>query len=183
MEANPIDINLFRGGEYFIYSLWIQSQMTDLIILAEHPKIIKRFVAFDKKIPPPLVRGRMKYWQEDFGYIKKRFLKVFENKLSKQAMADLEIIYHIRNAIGHSYVSLARNYFLYRPGSAKKYREFKKAFNINTSNSKHAKPIVIKFNFSDDKIYLHNFGAIQRTDEQHLKKLANELNIPHPRIR
>ena len=43
MKKEDIDKNLLRGGEYFILSLWIQSQMTDLIIFKDHPRIIKRF--------------------------------------------------------------------------------------------------------------------------------------------
>lgn len=183
MKKEDIDKNLLRGGEYFILSLWIQSQMTDLIIFKDHPRIIKRFTEQPKKIPKTLRDKRMKYWKNDFGFIKKEFLNKFKNSLTSQGIGDIETIYAIRNAIGHSHVSLARNYFLYRPGNRKKLTEFKKAFDIQRPDSDIAKPIVFKFDFSNDEIYLHNFAAIQRMDEIHLKSLAESLGVPHSRIR
>ena len=183
MEEEDINKNLRRGGEYFILSIWIQSQMADLIVFHDHPRIIKRFIAQPETIPKTLRDERMKYWQKDFGFIKKEFLKRFGDILSEQCQNDLNVIYGIRNAIGHSYVSLARNYFLYRPSSKRKLNEFKKSFNVQNPDSDASKPRVFKFDFSNDKIYLHNFAAIQRMDEVHLKSLATNMNISHSRIR
>ncbi len=183
MLDDDISKNFRRGGEYFVLSLWIQSQMTDLIIFYDHPRIIKRFVERPKTIPKILRDKRMKYWQKDFGYIKKEFLKRFKNDLTEQCGKDIDIVYGIRNAIGHSYVSLARNYFLYRPGSRKKLNEYKKAFDRPTPSGDAAKPTIYEFDFSNDQIYLHNFAAIQRMDEVHLKAIAESLKVPHSRIR
>ena len=183
MTYAQIDTNLRRGGEIFIYSLWIQSQMTDLIILNDHPRIIRKFVDYPKTIPPTLRNNRMKYWRKSFGYIKKEFIKRFNNSLSDQALQDLNTVYFIRNAIGHSYVSLARHYFLYRPDSRRKLIAFKKSFDVVNQSADAAKPIVFKFDFSNDEIYIHNYDAIKRLDEVHLRTLAVALNIPHSRIR
>ena len=38
------DINIQRSGELCMYSVWLQSQMTDLIILKRHPEYIDEFV-------------------------------------------------------------------------------------------------------------------------------------------
>jgi hypothetical protein len=183
MLDEDISKNLRRGGEYFVLSIWIQSQMADLIILKDHPRIIKRFIERPAKIPKTLRDKRMLFWQKDFGFVKKEFLRRFKNELSEQCIKDIDTIYGIRNAIGHSYVSLARNYFLYRPGSRKKLNEFKKAFDVANPNVDASKPRVFKFDFSNDKIYLHNFAAIQRMDEVHLQSLAKSMGIPHSRIR
>lgn len=183
MEEDDINKNLHRGGEYFILSIWIQSQMVDLIIFHDHPRIIKRFTEQPQVIPKTLKDKRMRYWQRDFRYIKDEFLKRFEKSLSEQCRNDIDTIFGIRNAIGHSYVSLARNYFLYRPGNKKKLNEFKKAFNMKKFDSHASKPRIFKFDFSNDKIYLHNFAAIQRMDEIHLKFLSDNLGVPHSRIR
>ncbi|MBU1557340.1 hypothetical protein KKC45_00015 [Patescibacteria group bacterium] len=65
MREEDIDINLRRGGEYFILSLWIQSQMTDLIIFYDHPRIVKRFIDRPERIPKTLRDKRIKYLQKD----------------------------------------------------------------------------------------------------------------------
>lgn len=127
--------------------------------------------------------SRFRFEFKDFGYIKKEFLNRFRNDLSEQCKKDIDTVYGIRNAIGHSYVSLARNYFLYRPGSRKKLNEYKKAFNRGTSSEDAAKPIVYKFDFSNDEIYLPNFAAIQRLDEVSLNQIAINLGVTHSRIR
>lgn len=178
-----MDKNFTRAGRYFIFSIWIQSQLSDLIILSRHPRIIKKFIDNPQKIPLILRNERMKFWQKDFGEVKKVFEQEFRKDLSSQAKTDLSTIYYIRNAIGHSYVSLSRNYLMYKPSSRKKANDFKKAMNVIKPNDVVARPIIYKLDFSNDEIYFHNFEAIKRLDEIHLKNIANKIRIPHSRIR
>jgi hypothetical protein len=53
---------------------------------------------------------------------------------------------------------------------------------IVPSNDVHD-PIVLKLNFSDEKIYNQNFDAITRLDQQHLRAIAELIGIPHSRVR
>jgi len=183
MEESEIKKNLRRGGEYFVFSIWVQSQMTDLIIFHDHPRIINRFIEREERIPRTLRDKRMTYWQKNFRYVKDEFLARFGNSVSSQCKKDIGIIMGIRNAIGHSYVSLARDHFLYRPSSKKKLNEFKKAFDIIVPNSNPSMPRVYKFDFADNEVCKKNFEAIKRMDEVHLKSIATKLGVPHSRIR
>ncbi len=183
MLEDRIQKNLLGAGELFIYSLWLQSQMTDLIILSKHPKIRKRFVSRPQKIPATLRIERMKYWRKDFGVIRQEFEKEFAGSISVEAQSDLRRVYNLRNAIAHSYVSLARDYFLYRPsGKGARTRKLAKEFGV-TKKADSAKPTLFKISFADDAPYLSMFAVMQRLDTVHLRSFADKLGIPHSRIR
>lgn len=185
MSENIINKNLRRCGEYFIYSLWIQSQMVDLIILNRHPKIIKRFIKNSSTVPYTLVKERMTFWQKSFGGkdgIKNYFEKEFEDKLTKQDRDDLNTVDFFRNAIAHSSVSLGRPFLLYKPESWRK-KDLLKKINIIKPKEKTHSPLVFKIDFTKDDFYSKNFDSIKRLDEIVIEKICVNLKIPHSRIR
>lgn len=181
MDKN--EVNLQRAGEYFMYSLWIQNQMVDLIILKNNPKIISNFSENLQQVPNKMFLERTKYWEKNFGKIKKEFIDLFQNFLEEQDINDLEAIYHIRNAIAHSSISLGRDYLLYKPSRGiKKEENLIKSLQIG-SRDDASNPRIFKLTFSNDTQYLNDFNRIKRLDEICFKKLVNEIKISHSRIR
>lgn len=183
MEENIIK-NLSRAGEYLVYSIWIQNQLTDLIILNRNKNIIEDFINTRETIPLALKEERYKFWEKDFKEIKKEFEKEFADNLTEQAKADLNTIYLLRNAIAHSNISLARNYLFYKPKNKKIFQSFKEWLIMKNESTPDLNiPTIIKIDFSNDEIYFRNFGAIKRMDEVFLKNLCGKISVPHERIR
>lgn len=178
--------NLMRAGELFMYSVWLQKQMVDLLILKRNPEIISEFIddyIAKDTIPKIMSVRRVKYWEMNFGSILKVFKDEFVTILEESEIKDLDIIYQIRNAIAHSYVSIAREYLLFHPsGGEKKENEIINTFGLVTSDLT-TKPIILKLEFSKDERYLEIFSIIKRIDEICFKKISNILEIPHSRIR
>lgn len=183
MEENILK-NLSRVGEYMVYSIWIQNQLADLIILNRNKNIIEDFINTKEIVPLILKEERYKFWEKDFKDIKKEFEEEFVDTLTKQARADLNTIYYLRNAIAHSSISLARSYLLYKPKNEKILQSFKESLTIKNEDASDLNmPTIIKIDFSNDEIYFHNFSAIKRMDEIFLKNLCEKISIPHERIR
>ena len=179
-----IKTNLFRAGEYFMSSIWIQSQLSDLIILSRNKNIIGEFVTNKEKIPSVLKENRIQFWKMDFKDVKREFENEFNSILSDQNKADLNTIYYIRNGIAHSHVSIARNFLFYVPSQTEIEQKFRLSLNVlNENDTDLNDPAIFKFDFSNDEIYFHNFNAIKRIDEELLFRVCEELKIPHERIR
>jgi len=177
------DINIQRAGELFMYSVWIQSQMTDLIILKKHPEFIDEFVGNPLVIPRLMHKARVNYWEKQFHTVKEEFKQVFSGMLQEDEIIDLECVYHIRNAIAHSHVSLGRDYMLFRPGrGANQEQEIKKVFGL-APKVDQSHPMILKLTFYDENRYLYNFNQIKRLDEICFERLSKSIGIPHSRIR
>jgi len=175
--------NMLRCGEYLMYSIWIQGQLSDLVIFNRNKQLINDFVTVKEKIPEILVNERVIFWKKDFKDVKKDFEKEFADKLTDQDMADLNTIFYIRNAIAHSHVSLARNFLFYIPGSSKIEQNFQSSLEIlNKHELNISASTIFKIDFFKDEIYFHNFDTIKRIDENLLERICNELSIPHSRI-
>ena len=177
------EINIKRAGELFIYSVWLQGQMSDLIILKKNPEYIEDFVNNPSRIPKLIHQQRVKYWEKQFHSVKEEFKKVFSNMLLEDELNDLESVYHIRNAIAHSHVSLGRDYMLFRPArGARQEQEIKETFGL-TPIEDESDPMMLKLTFYDDDRYLRTFNQIKRLDEVCFERLSNNIGIPHSRIR
>ena len=105
------EITIQRAGEFFMYSIWLQGQMSDLIILNQSKHIIPDFIANPSQVPNQMSTKRAKYWEMSFLSVKNEFVETFT--LSDQHKNDLNAIYHLRNAIAHSHVSMGRSYLLF----------------------------------------------------------------------
>jgi len=183
MKGNRAEINIKRAGEFFIYTLWLQSQMTDLIILKKHSGIVSDFISNPSQVPQVMSNERVKYWEKQFSEVKREFETIFSDMLSDDNRKDLAAILYLRNAIGHSQVSLGRDYFLYRPkGGECREQDIKEAFGL-TPIPNQADPMMIKMSFFDDEKYYFAFNRIKRIDAKCLKDIAEGLGIPHSRIR
>ena len=171
------------AGNLFMHSVWLQGQMSDLIILKKHPEFIEDFVNNPSRIPKLMLQQRLKYWEKQFHAVKDEFKQVFSDMLREEELNDLECVYHIRNAIAHSHISFGRDYMLFRPARGfRQEQEIRETFGL-TPIEDESDPMVLKLAFYDDDRYLHNLNTIKRLDEVCFKRLSNSVGIPHSRIR
>jgi hypothetical protein len=176
------DSNLRRVGEIFVYTLWIQSQMADLVVFARAPGEIEGFVATPAEVPRSVMDLRLAHWEGDFQPLKSTFVDLFADLLTEQDRADLDFIAAYRNAIGHSHVSIGRGYFLYRPRTRSEGSALA-ALQLESPPDEASDPPVVKVDLSDDERYLTVFGVIKRLDEDCFERVAIKVGVPHSRIR
>jgi len=178
------EINIKRAGELFMYSVWLQGQMSDLIILKKHPEYIEDFISNPSTIPKLMGQQRVKYWEKQFNTVKEELKQVFSDTLNEDELNDLEFVYHIRNAIAHSHVSLGRDYMLFRPARGPNHEQkIKETFGL-TPIDDQSDPMILKLTFyEDDSYFNYFFNKIKRLDEVCFERLSNSIGIPHPRIR
>ena len=171
-----------NAGLIFIFTVWLQGQMSDLIILKKNPGLIADFAANPAKIPAPYHKLRASYWELQFGDVKKEFVEAFSDQLTKQDMDDIDQIYHVRNMIGHAHISVGRDYMLYRPGNSRKEQEVLAAFNPEPV-AEQSEPVMIKLSFWRPDIFKSLSDQIGRLDQECFARLAGALGVSHGRIR
>jgi len=176
-------INIRRAGKLFIYSIWIQSQMENLIILRKNPDIIEAFITIKEVVPEKMFIERESYWKKQFAEIKREFVELFGPNLQEEDIKDLDAICNLRNAIAHSHISLGRDYFLYRPARGEK-QEMKIVRSLDIPPRENAAdPMILKLSFHDDERYFKEFNRIKKLDEICFKRIADLIKIPHSRVR
>lgn len=181
---NPrAEVNILRAGEFYIYCLWIQGQMTDLISFKVYPDLVEPYLDRPDRVPPALVSHRARYAQLDFTTVRKEFVALFEEDLVGRDLGDLEAIGYLRNVISHSQVSLAREYFLYRPVAGDEH-ETRVMRDLGLGRiGDPLDPQTLMLRFFDDESYLSTFSRINRLDKVCFQKIAAKLGVPHVRIR
>ncbi|MEK7460413.1 MAG: hypothetical protein AAB628_02600 [Patescibacteria group bacterium] len=177
-----IDRSLTRAGRLLVYSLWIQSQLSDLIILNRNKEIINDFNN-NPIIPEILQKERFIFWEKNFKEVKEIFEEELADLLTEQAKVDLNTIYYLRNAISHSNVSVGRKYLLYKPNNEKIMTSIKEIMHISNKDEVGANPDLIKIDYSKDSNYINNSSLIKRFDEIFLKKVCQTMGILHERVR
>lgn len=181
MSREIAEVNVQRAGEFFMYSIWLQGQMSDLIILNRNAHIIPEFIDNPSQVPSVMSEERSRYWEKQFHSIKKEFLETFT--ISDQHKNDLDAIYHLRNAIAHSHVSMGRSYLLYRPARGEKQeQEIVSTFGLSPVEGQ-SDPLMLKLSFDNDVEYVNEFNRIKRLDEDCFKTIATNIGIPQSRIR
>lgn len=173
--------NMLRAGELFVLTLWLQSQMGDLLIFRNHPVLLDGFHATPARVPDAVHALRLPNWENDFTPIKSAFIEAFSTVLTPQDVQDLEYVAAIRNAIGHSHVSIGRDYFLYRPRQRSEQVALE-ALRPRTVEGQ-SDPIVVKLAFYRDEEYLRTFAIIKRLDEDCFKRVSDVVGVEHRRIR
>lgn len=181
MSKDVAEVNVQRAGEFFMYSIWLQGQMSDLIILNRNRDIIPEFIDNPSQVPSLMSSERAKYWKEQFHSVKKEFIETFN--LSDQHKNDLDAIYHLRNAIAHSHVSMGRDYLLYRPARGERQeQEIISTLGLSPVEGQ-SDPLMLKLSFNNDAEYRNDFNRIKRLDEECFKDIAASIGIPQSRIR
>lgn len=171
-----------NAGLIFIFTVWLQGQMSDLVILKKNPGLVADFVANPFKIPAPYHELRVSYWERQFGDVKKEFVEAFSGQLTEQELNEIDEIYHVRNMIGHAHVSVGRDYMLYRPGNSRKEKEILSAFNPEPVTDQ-ASPVMIKLSFWRPEVFNSLSDQIEHLDQVCFARLAVALGVPHGRIR
>jgi hypothetical protein len=174
--------NVVNAGILFMFSVWIQNQMSDLIILKKNPNLIPSFCSDSKKIPAEYLAIRAGYWEKQFGDVKKEFLTEFSQDLTAQEVIDIEQIYHTRNMIAHAHVSFGRDYMLYRPGSTKKEQAVIQSLKPEPV-AEQSNPLMFVLEFWREDVFKNASDQVERLDQICFARLANSLGVPHGRIR
>ncbi len=112
---------MVEAGQCFMYLLWSETVMRDLVVLQEGGEDMRRrySMAFGKgPHPSDFARARLELGISDFGKVKQRFLDHWPIWNEHVEINDaIERIVLWRNALGHVNVQPFRNYHLYTPTS------------------------------------------------------------------
>lgn len=179
LRTNCID----RAGQILIFCIWIEKRLVDLIVLKNRPRLIAKVnnSSSTVKLPYTFVQERTKLWERDFAVIKDKFIEVFNPP--KSWKDNLEGIYDWRNLIGHSHISLYRDYILYRP-SGKRRKKNRLIKNHITDRKKNAsRPLQLTIKFSNDEKYFSMLRVIEEFDQVYLKSVADNLGLNYEKIR
>ena len=182
VESMETPIHMFRAGEFFMYSLWLQSQMADLLILRKDRDLVEEFMNDSSKIPQSMVKARAQFMHKDFGNVLADFKSAFEKVLNSDDVCCLNRIRRFRDMIAHSHVSVARPYLLHSPKHEKRLEYIKKDFGLK-ENPNPPEPPQIALKFGEDERFLNDFELIKRIDEDCFARVAKHVGISHSRIR
>jgi hypothetical protein len=171
-----------NAGLIFIFTVWLQGQMSDLVILKNNPDLIADFVANPTRVPPVFSKLRVGYWERQFRDVKKELVEVFSDQLTEQDLVDINQVYHVRNMIAHAHVSVGRDYMLYRAGNARKEQEVLATFNPEPVVDQ-SDPVMIKLSFWRPEVFKSLSDQIERLDQVCFARLAESIGVPHGRIR
>ena len=110
------------AGQCFMFLLWCETTMRDLVVLKEGGKGMRRSYsrAFGKDShPSDFSRRRLDFGTRDFIEIKDRFLCHWPKWKDHREVRDaIERVVIWRNALGHANVQPFRNHLLYTPREA-----------------------------------------------------------------
>jgi hypothetical protein len=174
--------NMVNAGLIFVYSVWLQSQMCDLVIARRHPDLVPAFVGSPTRVPPPFHKLRAKYWELSFDQVVHKFAEAFKGELHADEKTDLNHVCVIRNMIGHAHISGGRDYMLYRPAGGKRERAVVAALDLQPMPDQ-SNPLMIKLEFWRPEVFRAMFDRIERLDQECFARLAKLVDLPHSRIR
>ena len=171
-----------NAGLLFVFSVWLQGQMSDLTIFKSNPDLVADFVASSDRVPQAFAALRSSYWEKQFGEVKNEFYQAFSAELNRQEVKEIDEIFHVRNMIGHAHISLGRDYMLYRPAGDKKERAVIEALNPQQIEDQ-ADPVMLVLEFWRPEIFKNLSDKIGRIDQGCFSRLAGQVGVPHGRIR
>lgn len=171
-----------NAGLIFISTVWLQSQMSDLVILKTNPKLVPAFLANPERVPAEFSRLRASFWEKQFGEVKNALCSAFADTLSDSEVVDIEQIYHVRNMIAHAHVSVGRDYMLYRPSGTRKEREVIASFSPRPVDDQ-SDPLMLKLSFWRPDVFESLSAQIERIDQLCFSRLAASIGVPHGRVR
>tara|TARA_R110002051_G_scaffold105688_2_gene178744 strand:+ start:386 stop:949 length:564 start_codon:yes stop_codon:yes gene_type:complete len=175
--------NMVNAGIIFMFTAWLQGQMSDLIIFKNNPNLISDFVKNPTRVPPEFYSIRVSYWEKQFGSVKNEFKEAFSDILADDEKRDVEELYHLRNMIAHAHVSVGRDYMLYRPfGGERREQKLIDDLQLQPIDDQSA-PMVLKIELWREDSFKHANDLIERLEQVTLRKVADSIGVPHSRIR
>ena len=112
---------LATAGECFMFLLWAETTMCDLVLLKESgAEMRRRYSEAYGKAPHPrdFTVARLELGMKGFTVIKDRFLWHWSKKIHKDVSDAIERVVIWRNALGHANVQPFRGHLLYTPTQA-----------------------------------------------------------------
>lgn len=172
--------NMRNAAHVFICTVWLQGQMSDLVILKTHPHLVRDFVSA-VRVPDAFHAIRVRYWEKDFSQVKRELFDVFRAELAESEKRDIEQIFQLRNAIAHAHISAGRPYMLFRPSSNSRERSMIEAFNT-AQREEFARPTLFKLQFTEE-LFQRVSDQIGRIDQVCFARLSDVVGVQHSRIR
>ncbi len=189
------DHHLRSAGECFMFLLWVESYMRDLVVLQEGGEDMRNRYneAFGRKNhPSDFAQNRLKLSDLTFGKIKNRFLCHWPQwKEDKNVHEAIERIVIFRNGFGHAHVQPFRDYLLYTPNkntwkSINEYTKCHKCLNYHKdcqcSQEDIADPRTLIFHCLDREFLINLYGDIRTIDLKCFVNTAKSLNIAYQGI-
>ncbi|ONF44574.1 hypothetical protein BTO32_06240 [Marinobacter lutaoensis] len=175
--------NMVNAGIVFMFTAWLQGQMSDLVIFKNNPGLLPEFIANPSRVPNEFHQIRVTYWEKQFGPVKNEFKEAFSDILTDDEKKDIEELYHLRNMIAHAHVSIGRDYMLYRPFGGER-REQKLIDDLQlTPIDDQSDPMILKIELWRDDRFQNASDLIERIEQVTFKKVAESIGVPHSRIR
>ncbi|MXZ90520.1 MAG: hypothetical protein F4W95_10580 [Chloroflexi bacterium] len=111
------------AGECFMFLLWVETAMVDLVVLKEGDEEMRRrhsgALLSRKPYPIDFSRRRMELGMKDFALVKDRFMSHWPRWKQHSEISDaIERVVIWRNGLGHANVQPFRGYLLYTPTEA-----------------------------------------------------------------
>ncbi len=175
---------LERPGIVLMLSVWMQSQMIDLLILKRHPSIRAEFLNSDelKPIPKLMVKERAEYTTKALQNIVKAFEESFKGLLSERCIHDLKETVYIRNAIAHAQLNTGRasgDFLLYYPSGRSVTKKFIDFFDLVCPENP-SDPPMFTLRFDDERYNAHWDRCIRL--EECFRAIAKSMDIPYEKI-
>lgn len=173
-----------RPGIVLMLSVWMQSQMINLLILKSHPDLQAKFLNSDTSNPIPklMVRERAEYTTKPLQNIVTEFEKSFKGLLSERCIHDLKETVYIRNAIAHAQLNTGRtsgDFLLYYPSRQSVTKEFIDFFDLVCPENPSDPPMfTLRF---DDEQYSEHWDRCVRLEEC-FRAIAMSMDIPYEKI-
>ncbi|WP_137973265.1 hypothetical protein [Pseudomonas sp. F(2018)] len=75
--------NMVKAGILFMFTAWLQGQMSDLIIFSQNKNLLPGFIATPDRVPNEFHKKRVEHWEKHFGPVKNEFKEEFSNLLTE----------------------------------------------------------------------------------------------------
>ena len=173
-----------RPGIIFMSTVWMQSQMTDLLILKKHPNIRAEFLNSDalNPIPKVMARERAEYTTKSLENLTEEFAEFFHDLLLERCIHDLKENLLIRNAIAHAQLNTGRasgDYLLHYPRSSRKMDEFITTFELKSPEELSNPPMLV-LEFDDQRFGAHWDRCVRISES--FRAIAESMDIPYEKI-
>ena len=175
---------LERPGIVFMLSVWMQSQMIDLLILKRHPEIRAEFLNSNANHPIPklMVKGRARFTTRSFEDLVDEFTESFQDLLSSSCSRDLKETAYFRNAIAHAQINTGRasgDFLLFFPRREAKMKELTEFFGLVRPENPSDPPMLV-LDFDEERYGAHWDRCVRL--EECFRAIAMNMDIPYEKI-